>query len=697
MARTIAVWTLMALFLAVAAGPLAALAHADEGMWTLDNLPLAQIAERYGFTPTPQWVEHVQKASVRFGGGSGSFVTQDGLVLTNHHVALGQLQKVSSQEKDYVRDGFFARTRAEEMRCPDLELGVLLSFENVTDRVLAAVDAKAADREQNAQRKGAMARIEKESTQRTRLKSEVVELYRGDEYWLYRYKKYTDVRLVMAPEQQAAFYGGDPDNFTYPRHDLDIAFFRIYENGQPVRPEHWLRWSAAGAGDGELVFVSGHPGSTSRLKTVAQLEYERDLEVPARIAMQALRRQAYLDYAARGPEQARRAQDRIFGIENGLKRLRGFLEALNDPRLLEKKRAQEAELRARVGADPALAAASGGAWDRIAAAEREMARRQREYLYRGLSGAGRLAEIANQIVRYGTEVGKPNEKRFAEYRESALESLKFRLFSPAPIYPDLEEAILAAVLQEALDQLGPDDAFVKAPLGGRRPGEVAHEIVGGTKLADVAFRRQLVAGGRKAVEASSDPLVVWARRLDAPYRELRAWYEDNVESVASLEGRKIAQARFAVYGKSTYPDATGTLRLSYGKVAGYELGSTRVPYKTTFHGLYDRAASFDGRPPFDLPPMVRAQRGDVDLATPLDFVTTNDIVGGNSGSPVVNRAGEVVGVVFDGNIQAFVWDYAYTDEQARTVAVHSRGILEGLRKIYDMDALAGELESGTAK
>ncbi len=684
---TITLWLAALAILATAL-----LAHADEGMWTFDNLPLKQMQERYGFTPSPEWIAHVQGACVRFNdGGSGSFVSPNGLVLTNHHVAFGQLQKVSSAKKDYVKDGFFARTPAEEMPCPDLELNQLVSMENVTARVLAAIDARAPDKRQNEQRKGAIARIEKESTDKTGLRSDVVELYQGGEYWLYRYQKYTDIRLVMAVEGETAFYGGDPDNFTYPRYDLDIALFRVYDKGQPVRPKEYLRWSAAGAADGELVFVAGHPGDTSRSKTVAQLEYVRDIEQPATLERWRRTLAALRAYAAGGPEQARRAADDIFGYENSIKAEIGGQQALQDPRLLREMADREAELRAFVARDPALAAECGASWDKIAAVQKEQIPRLNQSSFRGQNLVGRLPEIAATIVRYVAEVAKPNDTRFEEYRDSNLESLRFDLFSPAPIYPDFEEAMFLAGLQESFEKLGPDDPWVKAALDGRSPAEVARALVAGTKLADPTVRERLIKGGRSAVAKSTDPLIVWARATDPAYREYRVWYEDNVQSVESLEGNRIAKARFALYGKSLYPDATFTLRLSYGKVAGYELGTTLVPYKTTYYGLFDRAASFDNRWPFNLTPAVERARGTLDLSTPLNFVTTNDIIGGNSGSPVLNRAGEFVGIIFDGNIQGLIEDYAYDDQVARAVAVHSSGILEGLRKIYGMDALADEL------
>ena len=661
-------------------------------MWTLDNLPLTQIEQRYSFKPTAEWVERVKLASVRFNdGGSGAFVSPDGLVITNHHVALGQLQKVSTPEKDFVKDGFFARAAAEEMKCPDLELNVLRSMEDVTDRVLKAVDPSKPESVQNEQRKGEMARVEKESTDKTGLRSDVVELYQGGEYWLYRYKKYTDIRLVMAPELRTAFFGGDFDNFTYPRYDIDMAFFRAYENGAPAKPARFFKWNAEGARDGEAVFVTGHPGSTDRLATLAQLELERDETMPCKLKMYRRRLGAMRAYAARGGEEERRSKDRIFGFENGIKAMTGELEGLRDPKVMARKAAEEKDLRDKVAADQALAAKYGGAWDRIAAATAEFKTGYKAVLARQRLAAVKLPELANTIVRYAAEVKKPNEKRYEEFRDSALESLELKLFSPAPIYADLEQAMLADVLGFALAELGPEDPWVKAALEGRTPEAEAAALIGGTKLADPAARKALVKGGLKAVEASTDPLILWARKVDGPYRETRKWYEDNIQPVESFEGKKIAAARFAAYGKGAYPDATFTLRLSYGKVAGYESGTTLVPYKTTFAGLYGRSAAFDGKTPFDLAPRVAEARGRLDLSAPVDFVTTNDIIGGNSGSPVLDRNAEYVGLIFDGNIESLVGRYLYDEEQNRAVAVHSKGILEALRKIYGMDSLADEL------
>ncbi|MBI2386356.1 MAG: S46 family peptidase [Elusimicrobia bacterium] len=679
----------MAAALTVAATPQL---RGDEGMWTFDNLPIKLLRDRYGFTPKQEWIDHLRLASVRFNdGGSGAFVSKNGLVLTNHHVALGQLQKMSTPKKDYVKEGFFAKGLKGEIACPDLEVNVLVSMEDVTARVRGAVDPKASDKDQNEQRKGEISRITKASTDETGLRSDVVELYQGGEYWLYRYKKYTDMRLVMAPELQAAFYGGDSDNFTYPRFALDFAFFRVYENGKPVKIEHYLKWSKDGAADGELVFVTGHPGRTDRLDTVAQLEYARDLGLPLYLKAAAEKRADYYAYAKLGAEQQRRSKDRIFGIENAIKAVTGEYEGLLDPKLLGSLRAAEDGLRKSVAEskDESTAGAKGS-WDKIAAATKKAGDRRIQTTYRRFD-ATKVAGLANTVVRYVAEVAKPNDKRYEEFRDSALESLKFRLFSPAPMYPDMEEFFLRRALEDAVRELGENDDFVRAAIGGGEPAKVAKDLIAGTRLFDVAARRKLIEGGEKAVADSDDALIVWARKLDPVYRAQRKWYEDEIESVTVAEGNRIAKARFAVYGKSTYPDATFTLRMSYGKVAGYEQGTTLVAPFTTFYGLYDRAIGHSEKPPFDLAPRVKAAKAKLKLGTKVNFVTTNDIIGGNSGSPIVNAKGEYVGLVFDGNIHSLVGRYAYDDARNRTVAVHSSGILEALRAVYGMGALADEV------
>jgi len=672
--------------------PAPRLARADEGMWTFDNPPAEKLQKEYGFTPSHEWLDHVEHACVNFGGGSGAFVSPGGLVITNHHVALNQLQKMSTAAHDYQHDGFFAKTHAEEMPCPDLELKVLWSTENVTAAVTAAIDPRAAVPAQNAQRKAALAKLEQEATQKSGLKTETVELYQGGEYWLYGYRTYKDVRLVCAPEEQIAFFGGDPDNFTFPRYNLDFAFFRVYENGQPLHPQDFISWSPDGSKEGDLVFVAGHPGRTNRRRTIAQYEYERDLERPLRIRLQEQRVATLRAYAAQGPEAARQASTGLRSLENNLKRERGFLELLSDPAFIAEKRAAEQKLRARVAADPKLAASSGGAWDKIAAAEKVQRTRGRARQYHDLTRMSRLLDIGNGLVRLTAELEKPNEQRFKEYRDANLPSQRFQLLSPAPIYPALEEAVIAARLETCLDSLGAQDAWVKAALDGKSPKVVAHELAQ-SQLGDVAGRKRLLEGGRAAVEASTDPVIAFARRTDPAYRDERKWYEDNVESVEALEGTKIAKAVFALNGRDTYPDATGTLRLSYGKAAGYEELGTRVPWQTRFYGLYDRARSFGMKSPYDLPQKITGVEKTFDLTTPFDFASTNDIIGGNSGSPVLDRDGRYVGLVFDGNIQSFAWEFGYTDRQARCVSVDSRAIIESLRHIYGMASLADEITS----
>lgn len=470
---------------------------ADEGMWTFDNPPIKQLKERYGFEPTREWLDHLRLSSVRFNdGGSGSFVGPRGLVLTNHHVALTQLQKVSSPSKDYVKDGFYAQTEGEELKCPDLEVNVLIAMEDVTPRVRGAAKPGMTDEAALKGRKAEMARIEKESLEKTGLRSDVISLYQGGEYWLYQYKKYTDMRLVFAPEQQIAFFGGDPDNFTYPRYDIDFALFRVYENGKPVESNHYLKWNVKGAGDGELVFVSGHPGSTSRLDTMAQIETERDYDLPLLLTGLSRRVETARRYAAQGPEQARQAARIIFFAENSLKVYKGEAQGLADKTLVARIQKNETDFRTLIVSKPEWQSAYGGAWDAIARAEIE--HRQMLKTYRLYSARwSRLQEIALSIVQYVAEVKKPDGERLEGYHDSQLDSLRFRLFSSAPIYPGYEAAMLEGGLQFSLDELSPKDPLMKAVLGARTPAEVAKEAVQGTKLADPAFRKSLVEGGRR--------------------------------------------------------------------------------------------------------------------------------------------------------------------------------------------------------
>lgn len=667
--------------------------RADEGFWPFNAVPRAAIEQAYDFGVTDQWLRHVQLASVRFGGASGSFVSPDGLVLTNHHVGRGAIQQLSTPDRDLIKLGFHARTRAEELKVPAMELTVLQSIEDVTARVNAAVTPAMSQADAFAARRGAIATIEKASTDATGLLSTVVTLYQGGLYHLYRYKKYGDVRLVFAPEHGIAFFGGDPDNFTYPRYNLDITLFRVYENDKPAKIEHYLKVSASGAADGELVFTSGHPGGTQRLYTLAHLEYLRDVSMPANLERLERMREARLRYAALGAEQARQVQSDVFGIENSLKSMRGQLAGLKDQAVIARKQASEAALRKAVAADPATQAAYGDAWGQIAAS-RKVARdvMTDQAFLEGAQGLDtRLFSIARSIVRVVEEREKPNADRLPEYTEARMASFERQLYSPAPIYPAAETAKLADSLAFMREKLGAGHALVTQILAGKAPEARAEELVGGSTLADVAARRALVEGGKAAVAASKDPLIQLALAIDAPSRAVRKKGEDEVASVERDAYAKIARAVFATQGTSAYPDGTGTLRLSYGRLKGYtENGAPVAPF-SDYAGLYARHAQFAGKAPFDLPQRWLDRKAALDLRVPFNFVSTNDIVGGNSGSPVINRNAELVGVVFDGNIQMLPGYFVYEGSVNRTVSVDSRGILEALRKMYDAGPLVDEL------
>ena len=681
--------------LAAAGGPVAC---ADEGMWLYNAPPRQLLKERQGFEPTDAWLDHVQHASVRFNsGGSGSFVSEDGLLISNHHVGADDLQKLSDAQHNYVRDGLYARTRAEEKRCLDLELNVLESIEDVTARVKGAVQPGLSAEDAFAARRAVMAAIEKESLDKTGLRSDVVTLYQGGLYHLYRFKRYTDVRLVFAPEQQIAFYGGDPDNFEYPRFDLDICLFRAYENGQPARIKHYLAWSTNGVAENELVFVSGHPGRTARQLTVAELDYQRDQSFPYALARLNRLEVLLTAWSGRSAENARRARDLLFGVQNSRKARDGMWAGLLDPDLQRSKAAAEQKLRAAVAANPAQPDAPA-AWTRIAQAQQIIASNSLPYmLLEGQNGfSSTLFGIARQLLRAPEEKAKPNGDRLREFRDSNRESLELALFSPEPLYDDFEQLKLADGLGWLVEHMGYAHPLVQQVLAGRTPRDRAAELVAGTKMKDVALRKRLYAGTPADVAAVRDPMIELARLVDPEARRVRKIVEVQEEVKQQAYGQ-IAAARFALEGTSGYPDATSTLRLAFGLVQGYEEDGRRIPYQTTIAGLYARAKEHNGAAPFDLPPRWLERQRKVNPATPFNFVSTADIIGGNSGSPVVNRRGEFVGIIFDGNIQSLVLDFMYTEKQARAVSVNSQAILEALRKVYRADALADELMRGRAK
>jgi hypothetical protein len=666
--------------------------NSDEGMWLYNDPPLRLLKDKYGFEPTEAWLEHVAKSSVRFNsGGSGSFVSEDGLIITNDHIGADALQKLSNAQHDYYRDGFHARTREEEKRCLDLELNVLISIEDVTDRVNAAVKPGMNAEEAFGARRAVMAEIEKESLEKTGLRSDVVTLYQGGKYHLYRYKKYTDVRSVFAPESQTAFFGGDPDNFEYPRFDLDICLFRAYENGKPARVEHYLKWSPRGVSEGDLVFVSGHPGDTSRQLTVAELEYLRDQGYPYSLQRMYDLEVMLLAYSSRSDENARRAKDTLFGVQNSRKAQEGMFAGLLGPQLMAQKQIAEERLRAAVAQDPNAKEALSS-WERIAEAEQLIAQNVLRYdLLEEASGFdSTLFEIGRTIVRAVEEKSKPGGERLREFRDSNLESLEFQLFSEEPLYDDFEQVKLADSLTWLFGQLGYSNPLVQRVLAGKSPRSRAAELVSGTKLKDVAVRKRLYAGTMAEVEAAHDPMIELARLIDSEARAVRKILEAQHEVARQAHGR-IAEAMFALEKGGSYPDATFTLRLALGIVKGYEEDGQRIPFQTTFAGLYERAAAHHQKPPFDLPQRWIDRKDKLDLSTPLNFVSTADITGGNSGSPVVNRQGEFVGIIFDGNLQSLVLDFFYIEVQARAISVNSQAIIEALRKVYDASELADEL------
>ncbi len=669
--------------------------RADEGMWLYSAPPREQIKKKYGFDVADAWLEHLMKSSVRFNsGGSGSFVSGDGLVITNHHVGLDALQKFSSTEKNYVRDGFYAKTDAEEIKCVDLELNVLQSIEDVTLRVNAAIPAGVTGNDAALARRKIFAEIEKESTDKTGLRSDVVTLYQGGAYHLYRYKKYTDVRLVFAPEQQAAFYGGDPDNFEYPRYDLDICIFRAYENNVAVKPAHFLKWSEKGAADGELTFVSGHPGNTSRLLTVPELEYTRDSALPYTDAVLKRREVLLSAWAARSEENFRRAREDLFSIQNSRKVRDGHLAALQDPVFFGAKVTAETNFKKQLADRPdgkdALAA-----FDRIADAQKIIAgiAPRLRLLENGAGFVSDSFTVARQLLRAGDERPKPNGERLREYSEARRESFEQQLFSDKPVYTDLEILMLSDSLTFFVEQLGATDPVVQQVLAGKSPRARAAELITTTQVREVAFRKQLYEGGSAAVAAAKDPMIELARLVDPEARALRKTNEAQTEIKQQAQAI-IGKARFAIEGTGNYPDATFTLRLSYGPVLGYEENGQKIPAHTTIAGLYERSEKQHNKEPFDLPPRWIAKKSALDLSTPYNFVSTADIIGGNSGSPIVNKAAEFVGIIFDGNIQSLSGDFGYEDVQARALSVASPGILEALRKVYEVPTLANELVNG---
>ncbi len=670
-----------------------AIATADEGMWLLNQPPTATLKSKYGFEPSQEWLTHIQHSCVRFEtGGSGSIISPNGLVMTNHHVGSDMLDKLSTAEKNLLETGFHAKTIDQELKCPDLELRVLWTITDVTDKVNGEVKEGMAASEAQAQRRKAIARIEKEAMDASGLTSEVVTLWHGARYHLYQYKSYTDVRLVFAPEAKIAFFGGDNDNFEFPRYDLDCCFFRIYEDGRPLATKDYLTWSANGSNEGDLALVFGHPGRTQRLFTVDHLKFLRDIDYPAAMDRFYSLEVQWTVFAARGDENARIAQNEIFGIANGRKAVGGILEGLLDSKLIGEKQNEEDALRSAVSRSPEWTKLWSDGWDLVSKAQKNHASifSGFQWLERGRGMPQRLVD-ARRLVRLAEETTKANEDRLAEYTDAERASLELELFSPAPVYSAFETEKMRIWLTGCAKALGVDDPLVQKMLDGKGPEDRAAELIGGTTLASVDARKALAADDGKAVATSKDPMIAFAKLIDGPAREYRKKFEDTVESLEREGYAKIAAASFAVKGENQYPDATFTLRMAFGPVKGYEQGGEQIKPYTTLGGAYDLMKARHGKDPYELPESWMKRKESLTLSTPFNFVCTADIIGGNSGSPVVNTKGEVIGLIFDGNIQSLIWDIGYTDEQGRAVAVDSRGLLECLRSVYGADELVKEI------
>jgi hypothetical protein len=668
-------------------------------MWTFDVPPLEYWARRYSFRPNQAWLDHARLSSVRIPGCTASFVSADGLLMTNHHCARGCVQQVTRQGEDLLENGFFAAARSEERACPGFVVDQLSMITDVTAQVNATVPAGAsADRAATLRGEATQGIQDRCDASAPNTHCEVVTMYRGGQYKLYRFRRWSEARLVFVPETQTASFGGDPDNFTYPRHDLDMAFVRVYENGQPVHPEHFYRWSANGSREGDLVFIVGNPGNTSRLQTIAQLEYLRDTGYPS-ILLSLNSQIAVLEEVARlNPARATALRNNLFYLQNSQKAYTGYHSGLLDARLLDRKRQWERDFRARVNADPNLRRQYAAAWDNIARITREQATLDVRRRYYGFNGFGsRLLSAAGQLTRLPVESPKPDTARLPAYRDANRANLERSLNNPAPIDTALEVRQLTAYFTAMARELPATDPVRRQALGGRTPEQAARAMLAATQIGTAEQRRALLQGGASAVAASTDPFIQLARVIDPLSRPVIA----RVNALANEESQNdelVARALLAVFGNTVAPDATFSLRISDGEVRRYAYNGTFAPAYTTIYGLYDRSLAFGGEAPWNLTRRWQDAKARLDLSTPYNAVSTNDITGGNSGSPVINRDGEVVGLVHDGNIEQLPLDFIFLENTGgRSVWVDSRGIIEALRRVYDAGSLADELTRATSR
>ncbi len=658
-------------------------AQADEGMWTFDGFPTERVEKAYGWAPDQAWLDRVQAAAVRLTGGcSASFVSGEGLILTNHHCVASCLFDNSDGEHDYLLNGYVADRRERELECPGQQAEVVTMISDVTKDVTGVFGDLSGEALTKA-RDAKIAELESAGcpdTETTRC--QVVTLFGGGQYKLYQYRKYSDVRLVWAPEDRAATFGGDPDNFNFPRYSLDASFLRAYENGKPVATPQHLAWNPRAPKEGEVTFVVGNPGSTSRLYTQSQLAFEREVRLPITLATYSELRGRLIRAMEESPEHEREGLDTLNGVENGLKVYIGRTKALNDPAFTGTLADAEAALRARSQGDSAI----GDPWTTVD--EAVEAYRALYLPYRFTDPSSDLYAYAQTLVFAAQERAKPNGERLPGYTDSALPLTRKRLLDERPVYPWLDRLMMSWSLSKAREYLGVDDPDSKLLLGKESPEQLSERLIEGTKLADAGYRKQLWDGGLAAIEASDDPMIRYALRLADRQRELEAQVDEAYSGPLAIAGGKLADARFAAYGDTLYPDATFTLRISYGQVKGWQERGHQVPIATTMGGTFDRAT---GNAPFDVAPAFAARQAAIDPTTTFDFVTTNDIIGGNSGSPVIDRAGTVIGAAFDGNIHSLGGNYGYDGTLNRTVVVSTDAVQEALEKIYPAPALVAEL------